>query len=258
MVNIQKVKSWGSYLLTGFAPLITFIASIFVSDLLISIIASIIVVFFSAFIGRFLTRHPFREVQEGKGILILSIGSKGVIRPFIVNLNRKFITDMKNANKTLGIFDRRIASTFVEPKKVEGEIEIEEKEGKKLQYLKVPLHDYSKIFRFESFMPVFIYNEETKSFIDKEFLNEGELKFLTKYNLNYIKTKVEELSSILRDFARYVVELTQPKKQFYQKWWFWLVIALVGMLLIFLVIPMLTTLASPQTIQQVGGIVQAK
>ena len=86
---------------------------------------------------------------------------------------------------------------------------------------------------------MFIYNSVANTFIDKKTLNDFEMKYLTKYNLNYIKVKVEELSGVLRDFARYVVELTRPKQPLFARWWFWLIIGLLVVIVAIFGVPIL-------------------
>jgi len=73
--------------------------------------------------------------------------------------------------------------------------------------------------------------------------------------LNYLKVKVDELSAILRDFARHVVEQLKPKQTLLGNWIFWIILMLIiGLVLVMAMNYLPTLLAKPiQTNVETGG-----
>lgn len=240
MINVVKLKNYGSYFFVGFLPLFTFV-SLAVSniDFLFNTIISIIVIFISIIIARRLSYHKMRDMIEGNGFLVFDISSKGVIKPYIAVLKEPYVSIKESGISSL--FQREQIFSMELPKK--SEVEIIENGGKTKIVMEVPSKE--KYFSFEQFYPVFLINSQTKTFYDKSSLGEFEEKYLTRYNLNYIKLKVEELSSILRDFARYVVELSKPTSILKSKWLYILLIS--GLILILLLA------FFPQIINIIGG-----
>lgn len=251
MINITKVKSFLSYFLASFLPLLIFITTLIIfTDLLLSIIITIPTIFASIFLARLVSYHPLRELSEGSGFLVLDISSKGVIKPLIARLDKQYITI---PNVFSDIFNRNQVFSMEQPQSVEAKVV--DSENKII--IEKPRKEH--YFAFENFYPTFIYNSQTNTLLDKNTIGEFETKYLTKYNLNYIKVKTEELSSILRDFARYVVELSKPQSILKSKWVLLLIVVIVIVILIMLFIPTISAvLAKPTTPPQSpasGGLV---
>lgn len=218
MININKIKNYASYFLSSFLPLLIFIISVIsTNDVLISIVFSIVTIFLSIFLARHMTKHPMRDMLEGSGVLVLKIDSSGVIKPYIATINQPYI----NINNKQSIFDRKLFFYLLNPQKANLH-----QEADKL-VLEIPKKQH--YFVFESYYPTLIFNEQTQTFLDKDALSKFEDNYLVTHNLNYIKLKTEELSAILRDFARYVVEQTRPKPflGFLGSWWFWILLILL-------------------------------
>jgi len=233
-MNINKIKNIGAFFVAEFLTLITFILSILsFHDLLISILITIFIMILGILLGRKLTKHPLTELIEGSGILVLKIDSTGIIKPLIARLNPPYLTTEKGG----GLFDRKMSFYLTNPKN--SIVERNENDNSIIIKEIQPKH----YFAFENFYPVFVYNEQMKTFIDKEFLSKAETRYLIEHNLNYIKNKSEELSSILRDFARYIIEQTRPKPAFFASWWFWLIV-----IVLFIIVGIMLTGAVPSII----------
>lgn len=243
-MNIQRIKSYLSYFIATFLPLMTFITTLLsFQDFLLSTLICIPIIFLSIVLGRKLSYHPMREMVEGTGFLVMDISSKGVIKPIVGKLDKQFF---KIPNASAQIFDRNQVFAMELPRIAKATVE----NGKLI--IDIPKKEH--YFSFENFYPTFLYNSQINMLYDKNTIGEFEIKYLTKYNLNYIKVKVEELSGILRDFARYVVELSKPQSIFQSKWIF-VVIGLVVLAFIILAfMPTISSFLTPQAqATQTGG-----
>ncbi|MEM4757775.1 MAG: hypothetical protein QW184_01315 [Nanopusillaceae archaeon] len=227
MININKIKNYASYFIVAFLPLFTFAyVLIFYLDFLLASFFSLITIFVAIIIARRIAYHPLRDLIEGKGVLVLKLDSSGIIKPYIATVNQPFIS----FNKLKSLFDRKMFFYIENPEQAQ----IKE-ENEKLILEKPRKQHY---FVFEQYYPTLLYNEQMNSFVDKDMLSKLEDNYIISHNLNYIKVKTEELSSILRDFARYVVELTKPKPAFgfLSNWAFWIVVIVI-LAFLFLTIP---------------------
>lgn len=226
-MNINKIKNYAALFITAFLPLFAFVfALILYTNLLLATIFSLIFVFVAILIARKLTYHPLRDLIEGRGILVLKLDSSGVIKPYVANINQPFVS----FNKLKSLFDRKMFFYLENPE----QIKIKD-ENEKIILEKPKKQHY---FMFEQYYPTLLYNEQMNTFVDKDLLSKLEDNYVVSHNLNYIKVKTEELSSILRDFARYVVELTKPKSAFgfLTNWMFWIVVIVI-LALLFLTVP---------------------
>lgn len=252
--NINKAKNYLSYFFASFIPLFTyFMVLLSTFNVWFSLFLSILTFPIAVLFGRKLSHHPFRDLIENTGVLMLTIDSRGLIRPYILEIHGRYLNE-KNG-ETKGLFDRDLVVSFVQPKKIK--VKVKDKTAE------IDLNDTERVFSFEGFYPTFIYNEVTNTFLDKKTLNEFEMKYLTRYNLNYLKTKIEELGSVLRDFARYVVELSKPKPKFWETKKFFVFLAiLIAIILLVIGISSTFVQVSPpvQTLQQTmqGGVVVGK
>lgn len=89
--------------------------------------------------------------------------------------------------------------------------------------------------------PALIWNDQIKSMLTKDFLAGQEKEAFAEHNVLYLNRKMEELTSVIRDFGRYVVELTKPKSDWFQNKWAWIIIAIVVIILIALFAPSIIT-----------------
>ena len=227
-MNIRKIKNYASYFLCSFLPLITFITTILSTmNFFVSVIISAIIIIPSIAIGRFLSKSPMRMIEEGEGLLAIDFSSRGVVIPYIARINNQYINIKVDNSEINDLYSRDKILALEIPK--ETNARIIEKDGEKYIVIKYP--EKKHYFVFERFYPTLFINTQGNFIYDRETLGELEIKYITKYTLKYIKTKTEELSSILRDFARYVLETLKPRKTIFSNTIFWIVIAIVFVLI---------------------------
>lgn len=232
-LNVIKIKKWAALLLIGFATTITFYIGLiqykgnfwyalmfFGGGLIVSVIVA----------NFLLLKNAFSDLVEGKGILLLNIDSTGIIAPTIINVSSPFMFGKFRGKRIKDVFNRSAVFMMRKPEKNSKPAIVED------QRLKFELDEqqYNKA-RFALFhFPTLIWNHQLNCFITKDWLSEKEKDGFAEHTLLYVKTKMEELTSVVRDFGRYVVELTKPQGSIFQNKWFWIVLA-IGLVLLVIV-----------------------
>lgn len=226
MINPFVIKKYGALLTCAFFGVIGYnvgnlyggwiwgVGSFFVSALV------------AVFVGVVLLNNPFSKLLEGRGILAFDISSSGVIRPFIVAVNQPFIrAKLPNGDTIEDVFNREAVSQLAEPVKSGNLIQSKtEVNGKKYIMLTFDEDEYNKA-RFALFQyPVLIYNSQLKTFVTKDALSTLEKDILSEHLILYLTRKIEELTSVLRDFARHVIEQLKPQGNWLNNKWTWIIL----------------------------------
>lgn len=237
MLNMFKVKKWAAILLGGFIPTICFsLGVMFYGNFWIALGLFGAGMIVSVVISFILLNNPFSTMLEGSGLLCLDLNSTGVIRPFIVGIQPPYVKG-KNAfgGEVKDVFDRATVVNLAVPHKVKSsKVQINNKGGIDLS---LDEEEYNR-GRFALFhYPVLIWNEQVKSLITKDFLSEMEKTTFAEHGIIYLNRKMEELTSVVRDFGRYVVELTKPKQNWLANKWVWIIIIIFVVILIALFAP---------------------
>ncbi len=229
MLNLFTVRKYAAILLSGFISVILFIIGDMYYGFLYALGFLAIALVLSVLLGNVLLKNPFTSMLEGKGILAFNFDSTGIIKPFIVALQPPFIKGKLGGNTVIDVFDRATVWNLTPP--VENDTPAKFTEDKKIK-IELSEKEYNKA-RFGLFhYPVIIYNEQIKSLLTKDFFSDSEKDAFAEHGVLYLNRKLEELTSVVRDFGRYVVELTKPKSSFFQsKWAIWLVIAVFAIIL---------------------------
>jgi len=211
MVNLFKVKKLVSLFILGFLPTFAFFMFMFFGfGIIYSIIVWVLFVIIGMLIFSALTRHPLMQLIQGEGMLALTLDSTGVIEPFIIKANPPFIKGRIGRKEVSSLFDRPTVFYMKNPKDARIDFK-EEDENFKTYNLKVPKGKESQItYAFQQY-PTFIYNKNLGALMTKDSLAKMETEGIIKHLVLYLKVKTEELTSIMRDFARYVIEMTKPK-----------------------------------------------
>ena len=270
-MNFVKMKKYGAIFMLSFMP--SFLALLlFLMDpgnLIYPAVAWVLGLVIGAIFHNRLTAHPFTDLIEGAGVLCLTFDSTGVIDPFILKVNPPELHNKKRKMRTL--FDRNMFHyikpprhgtlfnapdmqtlkdivTNQMPELPKGLNSIPEKSKHFDDYvMRVPKERQNQItFAFKQF-PCLIYNKNSGVFLTKEFLCKGEESAMMKHQILYLKRKTEELTTVMRDFARYVVELTRPSTPFFKNWVFWIAIVFFIIIVGFLLLKMSPTLMSSFT-----------
>jgi hypothetical protein len=239
MVNIYKIKRWGAGFLSAFFPTMVFLIMIVTTgDLFQAILGFMITIPLVIVIASKLTAHPILDYLEGKGLLVLTLDSTGVIDSFIVGVDNPYLKG-KVGNKDIEtIFDREGASYLGAPKKVAYERVPNQDPNIEELVLKIPKDEQDSIlFGFRHF-PVLIYNKNMQTFLTKDILMQTEKDIFVKHQVLYLNRKIEELTSILRDFARHVVEQMRPKAGLQLGGWFkWVILFVIIVILAIMLLP---------------------
>lgn len=180
-------------------------------------------------LANFLLNNPFRAMLEGKGLLTLNIDSTGILRPFISSLSQPYIKGRLGGDDVNDVYDRSTVIQMAAP--VVGGKAIYD--GKTVK-IEISEDDFNRS-RFGLYQyPTMIYNAQIKSLLTKDVLSDTEKDSFAEHGILYLNRKLEELTSIVRDFGRYVVELTKPKDKWYNNKFFWIVLIVGAIILLLL------------------------
>lgn len=237
-INTFVVKKWAALILAGVIPTMCFFIGLNFYSFLMAIILFLVGLVVGVIVSSVLLKNPFSAMVEGKGLLTLNIDSTGVIRPFIVGLNQPYVKGRLLNDSVNDVYDREAVLSLAPPTKAGKAITSQNRKVKTKKGgldLSLSEEDFNKS-RFGLYhYPVLIYNAQLKSMLTKDFLSGQEKQAFAEHGVLYLNRKMEELTSIIRDFGRYVVELTKPKASIFQNKWFLivLVVGLIAMLVLF-------------------------
>jgi hypothetical protein len=219
-INVYKIKKWSAGFLMAFLPTLTFLVMIISADFIQALVSFFIMVPLSTFIGFKLIHHPLIDYLEGKGLLVWTIDSTGAIETFIVNVASPFLEGTFRKKRIETIFNRETMNYMSHPTKITGHVQASAKNPDIQELtLKIPKKDKNSIqFGFGHF-PVLIYNKNLETFISKDAFANFEKDTFIRHMVLYLNRKVEDLTSQLRDFARYIVEQTRPKASIWGAGW---------------------------------------
>lgn len=231
MINAFKAKKYGAILLTGFLSCITFVVGSIYYKFIGGLVFFFIGLIVSVIIGIVLLKNPFTEMLEGAGLLLLNIDSTGVIRPTVVKVKSPYIKGKIENEEIEDVFNRDTILQLAQPESRDVPI-LKTKDGS--VFICLQEEDYNK-GRFALFhYPVIIWNNQIKSILTKDFLADQEKDIFAEHGILYLNRKMHELTSVVRDFGRYVVELTKPQSSFFQSKLF-LIILIVGLVVLGLI-----------------------
>lgn len=233
-INFYLVRKYVSLLLTALVPLFVFtlFMSILKSDIIYALIGVVAAIAVCILIFNAMTRHAFTQMMEGKGLLMFSFDSRGVMQPYILKVRPGYMEQPQMGIQTS--FDRNAIFQMYPAREAETTEMVIAKNGKQYRQLTI-LYDMSKEHDINfSFMhyPTLLYNQNLGEFITKDALNDMEEEAIIRHSVLYLKKKVEELSSIMRDFARHVIEHLNPNRGINPLKKYWWVILIVGILLL--------------------------
>lgn len=192
-------------------------------------------------IALIMLNSPFTTMLEGKGILAIDFTSTGILRFFLVRVLNAPKVGVDIVGKVAGrevndVYDRSAVFNMVPPVKGEsvavrnsdGSINFTLSEG-----------DYNKSrFGFLHY-PVILYNSQVGSVITKDFLSDQEKDTFANHGILFLNRKMEELTALMRDFARYVVEQLRPKTSLFGNMWVWIIIGVLVVVMLVLFGPSL-------------------
>ena len=239
MINWFKVKKYVTFLLVAAFPLMAFFYTLMkMHDLIYATAAWLGATVAMMFVASRMLRHPMMQMVEGDGLLAMTIDSTGLVQPFLLKVTPPFMRGKLNSKEVEDVWDRD-ATFYIKPPK-NGSLTVAKGEDGELYEIIVlgrVGEDYNdKLFGFEGHL-MFIFSKTLNCFLTKQALAEMETKSLIKHAVFYLNMKVEELTRLLRDFARYIVEQTKPKKFFGLGNWFWILIVAAVLIILLLMLP---------------------
>ena len=227
----------------------------------VSIIAGLL---FGIVIASALLKNPFTVMLEGKGLLCFTLDSTGIISPFNIQLKQPYVKGRHGIDMIKDVFDRSTVFKLKAPMRVKNPAIMDETGGLSLKLTEKELNASNfALFHF----PLLIYNKQIKSFITKEVLGNEEKSLFAEHTILYLNQIMQELTSLTRDFSRYIIESLKPKENFLQSKWTYIILTIV--LIIFAImfgpsiyqaimktIPVTSTIG--ETLKNTGSIITPK
>lgn len=189
----------------------------------------------SYFIGWALFRNPFQMLLEGKGLLAINMDSTGILKPFIVGIETPFIKGRGKMAHVKDVFNRDSTFMTAAPEKAVTPAKISEDGSITIKLTSEELNRS----RFGMFhYPTIIWNEQIKATLTKEMLSNMEKEAFAEQQLLFLNRHLDQLTSNIRDFARYVVnQLNRETGGLFQNKWTWIVLGIGFFLLAILLFP---------------------
>lgn len=225
-MNLFTVKKIMALVLAAFVPAAGMALGVFTFGIwygvLFYVLALALILIISHF---FLLSHPFFKMVEGRGLLTFVLDSTGLIKPIVVNLESPFLKGKFKKLNISDVFDRNTVFPMEAP--IEADVKTD---GDK--HIIIPRKNLTKkAFGFEG-KPALFYNEQLKTFLDKDLLANLEQKLFSQHQVLLLNRRVEEQTSYLRDFHRYIVELSKPQKEWWQNKWLMAIVVIVGLIIV--------------------------
>lgn len=240
-LNVFVIKKYAALIMAAFLPVLAYTIGMVFYGFWIGFGLLALFMIFSVLLCNKLLSNPFTAMIEGKGLLCLNIDSTGIIKPFILKVIQPYVTGKLENTPINDVYNRSTVLSLANP--VTEGTATEEKEGGITLRINQDQFNQSRFGLYH--YPTLIYNGQLKSLVTKDHLSEKEKSGFAEHGILYLNRKMEELTGVLRDFGRYVVELTKPKGSIFQNKWFWIVVIFVVIVLVLLV--------APTIIKQFGG-----
>jgi len=154
-MNTFKMRKWGAFAFAAFIPTTMFFLALITWGLFYAYLFFAAGAVLSVVIGGKLINHPMMQMIEGSGLMILTIDSTGLIKPYLAKVNPPFLhANILGRIKTT-VFDRNTINYLAQPQTAEVK---QDDDGKNIT-INLPKEGYSnKLFSFSGAFPVLIYN----------------------------------------------------------------------------------------------------
>ena len=238
MLNMFVVRKWAGFLLCGLFTTIFFFVGTTQFGLLWGVVFMVVGLFIFSLLGFLFIKNPFSSMLEGSGLLALDINSTGVIQPFIVNLkNPDIIGRLKNKN-IRDVFDRNSVGTMKAPLNNKNcVIESLSIDDKGVLKFSIDADNYNKSRFVMLQYPCLLFNSHLNSFVTKDFLSDMEKSTFAEHTVLYLNRNMQELTSLIRDFGRYVVDSLNQKSSLFKNKWVWIIIIVFIVILLIMFAP---------------------
>lgn len=233
-VNVWFFRKWGSFLMIGLFSVIGFFIGIKFYGFTIGILIMMACLLTASALANFMLKNPFSQMMEGKGILTLDINSTGVIRPFIVSVLPPYIKGKSSGKGVFDVFDRATVMNIAAPQVMDTPAQ-QTKDGGLTLALSEEEYNRGRFALFH--FPCLIWNSQIQSIVTKDFISNNEKETFAEHTILFLNRKMEELTGLVRDFGRYVVEMTKPSTPWYKNGWVIGVIAVVIIIMVAMFAP---------------------
>ncbi len=229
--NPFTMKKYSALMLVGMLTVISFVLGNVFFGFIWAIAFMLVGLLLSVFFANLLLKNPFTQMLEGKGLLVLNLDSTGIIRPFIVALNSPYIEGKMGKEKVKDAFDRTAVFQLAVPTVNKTPATPNEKGGITIELTEKEYNEG----RFAFFhYPVLLWNDQIKSIITKDFLSHQEKDSFAEHGVLYLNRQMEQLTSLVRDFGRYIVETLRPTVSLFQNKFFWIIVVIAVVVMAFL------------------------
>lgn len=246
MINVYVIKKYATLMMCGFIPVLMFV----LGDILKGFIWGIGLFFMGMLLtvvaGNLLLRNPFSNFLEGKGLLVANLDSTGIVPFFNIKLERPHLRGEFYKQSIEDTFDREAVFNMIPPEGKQG-VGIYTQDGGML--IKLNNQEYNKGRMVTMQYPLLIWNDQIKSLITKDFLSDQEKHAFAEHQSLHLNQQMNSLTSVTRDFARYVVEQLKPLKKFFSGG----AGGVIAIVLIVIVIIVLAVLFGPKIIALFNG-----
>lgn len=233
-LNAFAIKKYAGLMVAGVVPTLAFFVTLQIEgNVFIASVAFAVSLMVSMFIGSKIQSNPWQQALEGKGLMLGTFDSSGVINTYLAKVNLPFLHANIAGKEKITIFDRAAMLILRTP----GRAVIDESETE-LKIMLAKKKFSQSIFSFDG-MPFLLYNKTLGDFFNKELLATMEKELFVEHTILYLTRRIEDLSSKVRDFARYIVEQTRPKENFMGSKMFWIILIIVGIVVLALGFPIL-------------------
>jgi hypothetical protein len=237
MINRFVIQRWIALSLMAFLPIIGFYAGLLFLGLLWAFSIWAMTALFCYALATLLLKNPFTKMLEAKGLLLITLDSTGSMQPFNVGLDantRQHVLGRVYKKIVSGVFDRNTIFDLSTPQDATMRLENNKSGEEEYVICRIPKKDVNKNRMQFTTAPVFLYNTQLATFYTKDWFGDQERYMYANHLLLYLNKKMEELTSLIRDFARYIAEQLKPKSTFQlgSTFWIWLIIiflAIVGL-----------------------------
>lgn len=228
------MKKYGALMLSSLLTVIGFFIGLTMFGFLYSFAFMGVSLILGTFLGSRLLTNPFTDMLEGKGILAANWDSTGIFRFFICGIKSPFISAKFDGETITDVFDRATITSMPPPIKVEEAAEFTQEGGLKITLTE---EQYNRGRHVALHYPLIIWNNQIKSIITKDFISDTEKSVFAEHGILYLNRKIEELTTHVRDFGRYVVENLKPKSNWLTSKWAIIIIIIFVVILIVLFAP---------------------
>jgi len=245
LINPFVIKKWAALLLVGFFTVISFYIGILYLNFWWAMGIMLVALLIISFLASALLSNPFTKMMEGSGILVMNLDSTGVIRFSIVKLRPPFVYGKIGKEEINDVWDRSTVLQIEAPKtnKIFAEKVMQ---GQKRGGLRIEIDEKEyNDSRFALFhYPVLIWNDQMKSLITKEWISKEEKDTFAEHGILYLNRKLEELTMLIRDFARHTAEQMRPKISIFKNKWVWIAVVVLMVILVAMFLPPVINIVS--------------